>query len=133
MDVEDIATEIVDAAFDLHRHLGPGLLESAYELLLGKELERRGLKVERQKSLTLEYRGTRVEDAYRLDLLVGGSVVVELKALERLAPIHRRQVLTYLELLDLHLGFVINFGEYHLKNGIRRVVRDYRPSRSSPS
>ncbi len=130
MDVEEIASEIVDAAFQLHRHLGPGLLESAYGVLLAKQLERRGLRVERQKSLALEFKGIRVEDAYRVDLLAEGSVVVELKAVERLAPVHRRQVLTYLELLDLHLGFVINFGEYHLKNGLRRVVRDYRPSRS---
>ncbi len=129
-DVEEIATGIVDAAFEIHRQLGPGLLESAYEVLLAELLERRGLKVERQKPLALEFRGIRVPDAFRVDLLVAGEIVVEVKAIDRLAPIHRSQLLTYLRLLDLHLGLLINFGEYHVKNGLRRVVRDYRPSRS---
>jgi iron complex transport system substrate-binding protein len=133
MDIEEIAGEIVDAAVGLHMHLGPGLLESAYELLLARELERRGLEVERQKVVPLEFNGIRIEDAFRVDLLVGGCVVVELKSVERLAPVHMKQALTYLRLMDLHLGFLINFGAFRLKDGLHRLALNYHPSRSSRS
>ena len=129
MEIERIATQIVDAAVQIHTHLGPGLLESAYEILLAKDLERRGLQVERQKALAVEFRGIRIDDAFRVDLLVGGSVIVELKSVERLAPVHWKQVLTYLRLLDLRLGFLINFGELRLKDGLHRVALRYHPSR----
>ena len=128
MDIEEIAGEIVDAAVGLHMHLGPGLLESAYELLLARELERRGLEVERQKVVPLEFNGIRIEDAFRVDLLVGGCVVVELKSVERLAPVHMKQALTYLRLMDLHLGFLINFGA--LRTTTLRVLRALRERRS---
>lgn len=104
MDLDFLSGEILDSAIRVHRRYGPGLLESVYEVLLTKELERRGLRVERQKSIPLELDGVRFEEGFRLDLLVEGAVIVEVKSVDRLAPAHWKQVLTYLRLLDLRLG-----------------------------
>ncbi|MGA9751650.1 MAG: GxxExxY protein [Acidobacteriota bacterium] len=117
-----IATEIVDAAFAVHRALGPGLLEGVYETCLCHEMSKRGLHWERQVALPVCYDGLRLESALRLDLLVENLVIVELKATEKLLPIHEAQVLTYLKLLGRRLGFLINFNSTVLKNGVRRLA-----------
>ena len=129
-EIDDITGEIVDAAYKLHTRLGPGLLESVYEVVLAKELERRGLKVERQKSVPFEFDGMRFEEGFRADLLVEGVVVVELKSVENLAPVHSKQLLTYLRLLNLTTGLLINFGAATLKEGLHRVINGYKPSAS---
>lgn len=120
--LESIGAAIVDAAITVHRELGPGLLESAYEVCLVHELTTRGLSVERQKSLPVMYRGTWIDAGYRLDLLVEGCVVLELKAVDELNKIHYAQLLTYLKLSGHRLGFLINFNAVPLKHGIRRLV-----------
>lgn len=107
--LDDITGEIVDAAYKLHAGLGPGLLESVYEVVLSRDLERRGLRIERQKSLSFEYDGLRFNDAFRIDLLVESSVVVEIKSVERLSPVHPKQLLTYLRLMKLKVGLLISF------------------------
>ena len=117
-----IATEIVDAAFAVHRALGPGLLEGVYETCLCHEMSKRGLHWERQVALPICYDGLRLESALRLDLLVENLVIVELKATEKLLPIHEAQVLTYLKLSGRRLGFLINFNSTVLKNGVRRLA-----------
>ncbi len=119
MTEEDIAREIVDAAMAVHRELGPGLLESAYEQCLAFELARRGLKVERQKELPLVYQGMKIDAGYRIDLLVADSIIIELKAVERLEPIHEAQLLAYLRLAKRRIGFLINFNVRLLKDGLR--------------
>jgi GxxExxY protein len=138
----DALTEtIIGAAIEVHRALGPGLLESAYETCLAYELKDKGLKVERQKPLALTYRDVTLDCAYRLDLVVEGRVVIEVKALEELARIHAVQLLSYLKLTGCTVGLLINFHAYVLRDGIRRVVHGYpdpihplrsrRPSASS--
>lgn len=129
--LEELSVEIVDAAFKLHKGLGPGLLESVYEAVLERDLERRGLKVERQKFLSFEYDGMRFTETLRVDLLVDSRIVVEVKSVERLLPVHPKQVLTYLRLLNLSMGFLINFGAPTLKEGLHRVVNGYTPSAAS--
>jgi GxxExxY protein len=113
---------IVGAAIEVHRHLGPGLLESAYQACLGRELSRRGVPYRNQVALPLTYYGMSVDCGYRLDLIVGGLVVVEIKAVSKVLPIHKAQVLTYLKLLKLHLGLLINFNVEVLRMGIHRIV-----------
>ncbi|MGO9314928.1 MAG: GxxExxY protein [Syntrophobacteraceae bacterium] len=132
LEIDEITGQVVDAAFKLHTHFGPGLLESVYELVLARELEQRGLMVERQKPVSFEFDGLRFEDAFRVDLLVEGCVVVELKSVETLAPVHSKQVLTYIRLLNLPVGLLINFGAATMKEGLQRVVNNYRPSSSAP-
>ena len=129
--LDDITGEIIDAALKLHTRLGPGLLESVYEAVLARDLERRGLAVERQKMVAFEFDGMRFEEGLRLDLLVDGLVVVELKSVERLAPVHAKQVRTYLRLLDLEVGLLVNFGAATLKEGLQRIVNNHVPSASS--
>ncbi len=102
--------------------LGPGLLESVYEVVLAHELEKRGLKVERQKPVPIEFEGIRFDEGFRADLIVEECIVVELKSVEQLSPVHSKQLLTYLRLLDYRLGLLINFGAPVIKEGIRRVV-----------
>lgn len=114
--------QIVGAAIEVHKALGPGLLESAYEACLAFELNERGLTVERQKAIPLVYKGVEVECAYRLDLLVNGLVIVEVKAVEELVPIHEMQVLSYLRLTSCPIGLLVNFNVPVLKNGIRRII-----------
>ena len=122
MELEEVGKQIVDAAVMVHRELGPGLLESAYEQCIAFELARRGLQIERQKELPLLYQGLRIEAGYRVDLLVEGQVIVELKATERLEPIHHAQLIAYLRLSKLHLGFLMNFNVRLLRDGLHRVV-----------
>jgi GxxExxY protein len=121
-EAERVATQIVDAAFAVHTTLGPGLLESVYEACLTHELAKRGLKVERQVVLPVIYDGVRVDAGLRLDLVVEENVVVELKAVQDLLPIHQAQVLTYLKLSGRRLGLLINFNTVLIRDGIKRVV-----------
>jgi len=122
MRINEISRHVVDAAFHLHCDLGPGLLESVYEALLCKALERRGLKVERQKPICFEFDGLRFEEGFRVDLLVEDLVIVELKSVEEVHPSHKKQLKTYLKLADKHLGILINFGAPLFKQGVWRVV-----------
>ncbi len=128
MDLDYVSGSILDSAIRLHQRAGPGLLESVYEVLLAKDLEHQGLRVERQKAIPITLDGVDFEEAFRLDLLVDGSVVVEIKSVDRLAPVHFKQVLSYLRLLDLRLGLLINFGGATLKEGFKRVVNRYDDS-----
>jgi iron complex transport system substrate-binding protein len=130
MDLDDITGTIVDVAIRIHKDLGPGLLESVYEAVLARALETRGLKVERQKPIRFEYDGLVFEEGFRTDLLVEGRVIVELKSVERLAPVHSKQLLTYLRLTHLQVGLLLNFGAATLKEGLQRIVNDLSPSAS---
>lgn len=120
--MDRIATEIVDAAYKVHSELGPGLLESAYEVCLEHELTKRGLAVQRQVSLPVVYDSIEVDAGYRLDLVVDESVIIELKSVDAFQNIHLAQVLTYLKLGGYKLGFLINFNVAWIKDGIRRIV-----------
>ncbi|MGA2052847.1 MAG: GxxExxY protein [Opitutales bacterium] len=122
MDENTIAEKVLDAAFRIHRQLGPGLLESVYEIVLVRELERMGLNAERQKPIQVRFEDLIFDEAFRVDLLVEGRVIVEIKSVEKLMPVHGKQVLTYLRLTGLQLGLLINFGENLLKDGVKRVV-----------
>jgi GxxExxY protein len=122
MTLNDITGQIVDAAMKVHTALGPGLLESAYEACLAFELTKRGLRVERQLALPVTYDEVRIDVGYRLDLLVEGQVIVELKAVAELIPIFEAQLLTHLKLSNLKVGLLINFNVEHLKHGIKRMV-----------
>ena len=116
---------IVDAAMKVHTFLGPGLLESSYEMCLAHELVSRGFAVTTQYPIRLEYERLRVEVAYRADMLVDGAILVELKAVEKIAPIHEAQLLSYLKLTGFRVGLLINFHELKLKDGIRRRVNNF--------
>ena len=120
-----VATSIVDAAFTVHKTLGPGLLESAYEQCLSGELATRGISFQRQVGLPIVYQGERIEAAYRMDLVVAGLVVVEVKAREIPLPVHRAQLLTYLKLSGYNLGLLINFNVPLIKHGITRFVQTH--------
>jgi len=124
MKINNITETIIGAAMAVHRELGPGLLESTYEACLAYELAKRGLAVERQKELPVKYRGVKLDCGYRIDLLVEEKVIVELKAVERLQPIHIAQVLSYLKLSGCNVGLLINFNVKVLKDGIRRLIND---------
>ena len=121
-ELNTLSGEVIGAAIEVHRLLGSGLLESAYELALERELVIRGLGVERQKAVLLEYKGTALGDGFRIDLLVEGQLIVEVKAVESIMPIHEVQLLTYLRLTDTRLGLLINFNERAIKDGVKRVV-----------
>ena len=129
--IEELSAEVVDAAFHLHKDLGPGLLESVYEVVLAKMLENRGLAVERQKIVSIQYAGLRFDEGFRADLLVERTLLIELKSVEHLAPVHGKQVLTYLRLLDLPLGLLINFGATTFKEGVKRIVNNHKNFASS--
>jgi GxxExxY protein len=122
----DLTGHIIGAAIEVQDTLGVGLLESAYEGCLYHELVLRGIPVERQIVLPVEYKGTQIAQGYRLDLLVANEVVVEVKAVENLLPRHAMQVLTYLRLGGWHLGLLLNFHSFPLKEGLRRIVNNYR-------
>jgi iron complex transport system substrate-binding protein len=122
MDKESIARDVVDCAFRLHRDLGPGLLESVYEIVLAKLLADRGLRVRRQVPVPITYAGLSFDEGFRADLLVEDLVLVELKSVEKLATVHPKQVLTYLRLLNLPLGLLINFGAATFKEGCHRIL-----------
>jgi GxxExxY protein len=131
VELDDITGAIVDAAVRIHRTLGPGLLESLYEGLLACELGRRGLRVERQRLISFSYDGIEIEDAFRADLLVELRVIVEVKSVERVAPVHTKQLLTYLRLTNLRVGLLLNFGAETMRDGMKRVVNNYPVSSAS--
>jgi GxxExxY protein len=124
-DPDRITESIIGAAIAVHRALGPGLLESAYEACLAYELAERGLKFERQVELPVVYKGIRLDCGYRLDLLVDRQVVVELKAVDQIQPIHEAQLLSYLKLSGCHIGLLINFNVRMLTQGLKRIVHQY--------
>lgn len=121
-EVEALAAATVDGALAVHRELGPGLLESAYEACLAHELELRGIRVQRQLPVPLDYRGVRIEVGFRADLLLDARLLLELKAVEVVLPLHRAQVITYLKLLKLPLGLLINFNSTLIKDGLERIL-----------
>jgi len=122
MDENAVAKEVVDAAYQIHVKLGPGLLESVYEILLEHDLRNRGLTTRRQVTLPVKYKGIVIESGYRLDLLIEDKLIVEIKSVERTEPVHRKQLLTYLRLADKRLGLLLNFGLERIKDGTERVV-----------
>jgi len=122
MTENQIAAIVVDAALKIHKVLGPGLLESVYEAVLSFELQKRGLRVVQQRALPVYYEGVKLNVGFRIDLLVSDKLIVEVKSVESLAPVHRKQLETYLRLMDLRLGLLINFNVELIKDGIRRVV-----------
>ena len=130
-ELDDITGAIIDAAIQIHRDLGPGLLESVYEAVLCRALEKRGFSVERQVPIRFGYDGLVFEEGFRADLMVDGQVIVELKSIERTAPVHSKKLLTYLRLTEQPVGLLLNFGANTLVEGLRRVVNDLAPSASS--
>lgn len=124
MKENDISKIIVDSCFKIHKELGPGLLESVYEEVLAYELFNCGLKIERQKGIPVVYNNLKMELGFRADLIVENKVIIELKSIEAIAPVHIKQLLTYLKLTGLKLGLLINFNEALLKDGIKRVVNN---------
>lgn len=126
MTENQIAAVVVDAALKIHKILGPGLLESVYQATLTYELQKRGLRVTEQAALPVYYETVKLELGYRVDLIVNEQVVIEIKSVEALAPVHQKQLLTYLRLMDLRLGLLINFNVELIRNGIQRVVNRLR-------
>ena len=122
MTENEIAKIIVDSAFQIHKRLGPGLLESVYEIVLAHVLKKRGLKVERQVPVAIVFDGIKFDEGFRADLIVDEKVIVELKSVENIVPVHKKQLLTYLRLSDKRLGLLINFGSELIRDGISRVV-----------
>jgi GxxExxY protein len=131
MKIEQICSMIVDTSFKLHKDIGSGLLESAYETILAAKLTSQGLLIDRQVPIDIEYDGVRLPSAFRVDILVEKNVIIELKSVERTLPVHAKQVITYLRLSNLTHGFVINFGTAMFKDGIKRPLNDRHSSVSS--
>src|ERR1041385_4223441 len=136
MTEEQVGKAVLDAAFKVHSILGPGLLESVYETALARELERRGLRVDRQRAIPVDYEGEQLEVGFRADLIVEGVVLVELKSVEAVTPVFRKIATNYLRLIPLRLGYLINFNVLHLRDGITRIVngidgKPFFPKRSS--
>jgi GxxExxY protein len=131
VDVERAAADTIDVSIRLHRELGPGLLESVYETVLAAKLARLGYEVQRQLPLSFDFEGLRFEDAFRVDLVIGRRLLVELKSIERLNAAHIKQLLTYLRLSEQPLGLLINFGGATLKEGLRRIVNSHTDFASS--
>jgi iron complex transport system substrate-binding protein len=130
-DIDRISGDVVDVAVRLHRELGPGLLESVYETVLAARLRSLGYAVAAQRSIDIEFEGVQIEGAFRVDLIIDERLLVEIKSVERLAPVHAKQLLTYLRLTGQPVGLLINFGGETLKEGIRRLVNNHNPSASS--
>jgi GxxExxY protein len=122
----EITKSIIDAAYHIHVNLGPGLLESVYESVLAHELRKRGFTIERQVSIPIVYDAIKFDEGYRADLLFHNAVIVESKSVEKILPVHKKQLLTYLKLADKELGLLLNFGENLMKDGIHRVVNGYQ-------
>lgn len=122
MEENNIGKEVVDAAIRVHSALGPGLLESVYEAVLAKELERRGFSVARQVPVAIEYEGMKFDEGFRADIIVEGKVILELKSVEQLSKVHHKQLFTYLKLKRLKLGYLLNFGAGLMKDGIKRMI-----------
>ena len=129
-ELEAISGDVVDVALRLHRELGPGLLESVYEMILAARLEQMGYRIARQRAIDITFDGLHFPAAFRIDILVDERLLVEVKSVERLSPAHGKQLLTYLRLTQQPVGLLINFGGETLKEGLRRIVNDYRPSAS---
>lgn len=127
MDINLITGKILDCSMKIHQDLGPGLLESVYENILTEKLKNAGLKVEVQKPISFTYDGIEIDNGFRVDLLVEDKVVVELKSVEALSPVHHKQLLTYLKILHLQVGLLINFGAPTLKQGFHRIVNHFKP------
>jgi GxxExxY protein len=126
MDINNLSGCVIGAAIEVHKALGPGLLESAYEECLSYELTNRGVSYERQKSVPVTYKGRHLDCAYRVDLVIENIMILELKAISAVEPIHKAQILTYLKLMDLNLGFIFNFNTILMKDGIYRIVNNLR-------
>ena len=122
MTENDVATQIVDAAYKIHTEIGPGFLESVYEAVMAEELTRRGLRVARQQAIPVVYGNVKLDIGFRADLIVDGKVIIEIKSVEAIAPVHRKQLLTYLRLAGKRLGLLINFDTELIRDGIARVV-----------
>lgn len=122
MNENDIGREVVDAAIVVHRELGPGLLETVYEVVMIDELRKRGLEAQRQVSVPIVCRGVRFEEGFRADIIVESKVIIEMKSVERITNAHKKQLLTYLKLTGMRLGYLLNFGEALMKRGITRTV-----------
>ncbi|HOD53358.1 MAG TPA: GxxExxY protein [Candidatus Cloacimonadota bacterium] len=131
MEIDEITGIVIDTALNLHIKLGPGLLESVYEVILAKQLELKGLKIERQKCINFEFEGVHFQEGFRCDLLVESKIIVELKSVESLNPVSKKQLLTYLRLMNLEVGLLINFGAEKLKDGLHRIVNHHVPSTNS--
>jgi iron complex transport system substrate-binding protein len=131
-EIDEITGQVVDIAVRLHSRIGPGLVENVYESVMAKELERRGLQVIRQYTAPIEIDGQCYERAFAADLFVDGQLVVEIKSMVRTPAVHFKQVLTYIRLLNLPVGLLLNFGYATMKQGIHRIVNGYRPSAKSP-
>ena len=129
-DIEQISGDVIDVAIRLHRQLGPGLLESVYEAILASKLAAMGYAVARQCPIDIEFEGLHFKAAFKIDLLVDGRLLVEIKSTERLAAVHGKQLLTYLRLTQQPVGLLVNFGGETLKEGLKRIVNDYTPSAS---
>ncbi len=124
-EIEALTRIVVNAGFELHRDIGPGLLESAYEALMASILAKEGCHVQRQVPIQMNYKGVTVDNAFKIDLLVNNCLIIELKSIERLTTVHGKQVLTYLRLMHLPLGLLMNFGEATFKSGLRRIANNY--------
>ena len=132
MRLNDVTAQIVDAAYQIHQQLGPGLLETAYEVILAHELRKRGLRVRRQVPVPVEYDGLKFDEGFRLDLLVEEAVIVEIKSVEKNHPVHPKQLRTHLVLAKLQLGLVLNFGLERMKDGITRIVNGLPEETDTP-
>ncbi len=126
-DIDSISSDAIEAAIRIHRELGPGLLESVYETLLAASLERKGYTVDRQKPIDIEFDGMRFPNAFRIDLMVDQRLIIEIKSIERILPVHAKQLLTYLRLTNQTVGLILNFSGETMKEGIRRLVNNHRP------
>ncbi len=133
MEIDEVSGAVVDAAVKLHMRVGPGLLESVYESLLAQQLQRRGFKVVRQQPVSFELDGLSFDRVLRIDMIVDDVVVVELKSVEKLPSVYKKQVLTYLRLMNLQVGLLLNFGAETMKDGLHRIVNGYSPQRLSAS
>ena len=122
MNENDIGRIIVDTAIDLHRKLGPGLLESVYEVIFTKYLSKKGLFVQRQVAIPIEFEGEQFDEGFRLDMFVQGKVIIELKSVEKVTNAHKKQLLTYLKLTNTKVGYILNFGAELMKSGIFRII-----------
>jgi GxxExxY protein len=132
MTENEIGKIVVDTALKVHRELGPGLLETVYETILAYELEKQGLHVERQVPVAIDYRGIKFDEAFRADMIIEDKVILELKSVESVNNAHKKQLLTYLRLTGIKLGFLLNFGEGLMKNGITRTVNRLEETKQSP-
>jgi GxxExxY protein len=131
-ELERIAASVIDCGFHIHQDIGPGLLESAYEALMAVALGQAGHSVKRQVPVAMNYRGVVVDNAFKIDLLVDECLIVELKSIDRLSAVHGKQLLTYLRLCKMPLGFLMNFGQATFKDGLRRVSNDYHSEKFRP-